>query len=681
MNRKERRAANKRTQGGPGGPPVTALFDQAVRLHQAGQVGEAEALGREIATRDPKHVGNLHLLAMIAHQSGRFEAAATLFRKVVALRPEIAIVHHGLGAALAGAGRMEEAAAAFEQALALSPPGPDGAVAHLHLGNLYNQVGRLADAARCYERVLALQPDHAEARNSLGAVLVAQGRLAEGSAELARALMLAPELFEGFSGVAAALRRAVPALDEAVRRAVAAWPRRLPASELFAPGSLAAIADDPMFRCVLHSSTIRDLDLEKFLTTLRAALLDSVSEAAGDDAATSRLAAAIARQCFVNEYVFLDTPDELMRVDALKRTVLDQLDSGAPIAPLQLAVLASYASLSTLPNVQRFLDRSWPADIAGLLTQQIVEPEQERASRDAIPKLTEVGGGASSRVRQQYEENPYPRWVLAPSQRTPVSVDEYLRSQFPGAHVQPVSSGGTVEILIAGCGTGEHPIGMARRFRGAHVVAVDLSLSSLAYAARKTRELGLHGVEYAQADILELGSLGRTFDIVDSSGVLHHLAEPLVGWRELVALVRPSGLMRVGLYSERARADIVDARAFIAARRFGSSADDIRRCRHELLATSHGSLARYRDFFSISECRDLLFHVQEQRLTIPKIREFLDAQRLRFLGFELDAATLQAYRDQFPHDPAMTSLDCWDAFELRQPGTFRAMYQFWCQRL
>jgi 2-polyprenyl-3-methyl-5-hydroxy-6-metoxy-1,4-benzoquinol methylase len=406
-----------------------------------------------------------------------------------------------------------------------------------------------------------------------------------------------------------------------------------------------------------------------------------VDDGTGNEGAMLPFACALARQCFVNEYVFLDTPEELAGVDALRRAVLKQLDADAPISPLQLAALASYAPLGLLPNAPQLRDKAWPEEIAALITQQISEPATERALRDAIPRLTELAEGASTRVRQQYEENPYPRWVLAPSQRPPLSVGEYLRSQFPGVPVQPTDASANVEILIAGCGTGEHPIGMARRFRGAQVLAVDLSLSSLAYAARKTREIGLHNIEYAQADILKLGALGRTFDIVDASGVLHHLADPLAGWRDLVAVVRPSGLMRVGLYSARARADVVAARDFIAKRGSGSSADDIRRCRHDLLATPHSSVSRYRDFFSVSECRDLLFHVQEQRLTVPTINEFLRSQRLRFIGFELDAATVQAYRDQFPQDPAMTSLDCWDAFELRRPSTFRAMYQFWCQRL
>ena len=261
-----------------------------------------------------------------------------------------------------------------------------------------------------------------------------------------------------------------------------------------------------------------------------------------------------------------------------------------------------------------------------------------------------------------------------------MTVDGYLRSRFPLSPFRPLGDRAGVDILIAGCGSGEHSIGTARRYQGAKVLAIDLSLSSLAYAQRKTRELGLPNIEYAQADVLALGSIGRSFDVIEASGVLHHLSDPAAGWRELLKLLRPGGLMRVGLYSELARADIVAARQFIAERGFDATAADIRRCRQELLATPLRALTRYPDFFSISGCRDLLFHVQEHRLTIPQIKEFLDGERLAFLGFELHAGALQDYRMRYPNDRAMTDLECWDAFERERPDTFAGMYQFWCQR-
>jgi hypothetical protein len=138
--------------------------------------------------------------------------------------------------------------------------------------------------------------------------------------------------------------------------------------------------------------------------------------------------------------------------------------------------------------------------------------------------------------------------------------------------------------------------------------------------------------------------------------------------------------MRVGLYSELGRAEIVAARRFITEHGFTATAADIRRCRQELLATPLRALTNYPDFFSISGCRDLLFHVHEERFAIPQIKEFLDAAKLTFLGFELDGGALRDYRMTYPSDQSMTDLKTWNAFERDRPGTFAAMYQFWCQR-
>src|SRR5262249_18451192 len=181
---------------------------------------------------------------------------------------------------------------------------------------------------------------------------------------------------------------------------------------------------------------------------------------------------------------------------------------------------------------------------------------EEQQNRDLIPRLTVIDDDVSARVRGQYEENPYPRWVHAASASASITLDEHLRTQFPTASFRRLESNSGIEVLVAGCGTGRHPIEVARKYRDARVLAVDLSLTSLCYAKRKTPASLAEKIEYAQADILKLASIERTFDLIEASGVLHHLAEPTAGWRVLLGLLRPGGFMHAGLYSELARRDI-----------------------------------------------------------------------------------------------------------------------------
>ena len=86
------------------------------------------------------------------------------------------------------------------------------------------------------------------------------------------------------------------------------------------------------------------------------------------------------------------------------------------------------------------------------------------------------------------------------------------------------------------------------------------------------------------------------------------------------------------------------------------------------------------DFGSISECRDLLFHVQEHRTMLPAIKATLAENQLEFVGFEIDSWVRRKYVARFPDDPTMTNLDCWHIFEKENPLTFARMYQFWAQK-
>ena len=142
--------------------------------------------------------------------------------------------------------------------------------------------------------------------------------------------------------------------------------------------------------------------------------------------------------------------------------------------------------------------------------------------------------------------------------------------------------------------------------------------------------------------------------------------------------------MLLGFYSELARRHVVKAREIIATGGYSSTPDDIRRFRQELVVRKPGdelqSLSHVPDFFSTSECRDLLFHVQEHRLTISQIETFLADFGLHFIGFELDPSVLHQYRVRFTDDPSGTHLRNWASFEADNPDTFTGMYQFWVQK-
>jgi 2-polyprenyl-3-methyl-5-hydroxy-6-metoxy-1,4-benzoquinol methylase len=397
-----------------------------------------------------------------------------------------------------------------------------------------------------------------------------------------------------------------------------------------------------------------------------------------------RFFCAVAQQCFINEYVFAHTDREMEQARRLRARLVEALASGTSIPELWLVTVAAYFPLTDLPVTDLMLARPWSASVAALVARQAQERREEQQLQASMPRLTVIADNVSHLVRQQYEESPYPRWTKASPVGRPVTIDEYLRRRFPLVPLGNVTRTKALEILVAGCGTGQHSIETARQFAGAQVLAIDLSLTSLCYAKRKTRELGLSNIEYAQADILQLQSIGRAFDVIEVSGVLHHLADPMAGWRLLLSMLRPGGFMRLGLYSRTARRGVVDARRFIAKSGYRPCADDIRRCRQELASFGDGTpirrVAEWSDFFTTSACRDLLFHVQEHQLTLPEIKAFLNQNGLQFLGFDVAAHVLEEFRRRFPDDRAMLDLDLWHIFETENALVFADMYQFWIQK-
>ena len=97
--------------------------------------------------------------------------------------------------------------------------------------------------------------------------------------------------------------------------------------------------------------------------------------------------------------------------------------------------------------------------------------------------------------------------------------------------------------------------------------------------------------------------------------------------------------------------------------------------------TEMAKICNGEEFFSLSQCRDLLFHVQEQRFTLPQIEKALKSLHLNFLGFEMeDRRTLSRFTESHPNRDCLTSLSLWHEFELENPDTFSGMYQFWCQK-
>lgn len=699
--------------------PSTQEIDALLALFNSGNFADLEAGARKLTLRFPKHGFAWHAMGVAMLRQNRYPAAFMPLQQAAKLWPMDAQVHNNLASVFRKLGRLPEAEASFRHALKLSPT---FAEAHLNLGHTLLELDRPAEAERSYRDALVHRPDYIKALNSLAISLITQGRRGEALKFTLQALQikeswdskhLVVQCLKEFrvTGATADLRAALvralsepwgsvadltqastdiirlnPAISTCITSVMYVWPQRLLARDLFRNDDLAAIAEDAVLRALLDATPICDISLERFLTTVRHTMLEAAIEPMSEAPEKPALDfyAALARQCFINEYVFSWTDAESRKAHALRDALVVDLENDSQISSLNLVTVAAYFALYTLPSSEKLLQGTWPDAITSILKQQVNEPAEEKAIRNSIPKLTPIENELSLLVQNQYEENPYPRWVRAAPARTWSGINEFVQQCFPLSPFRPNQHTDQTDVLIAGCGTGYQSILMAQQFPQAQILAIDLSLTSLSYAKRKTQELGLKSITYAQADITEFTEDSKTFDVIECSGVLHHLADPLAGWNVLLSRLRNGGLMRLGLYSEVARRDIVRMQTMVKEQHIGSTPEEIRQFRQELMmpdnTTGSAVLFRSPDFFSISACRDALFHVQEHRTTLAGINAFIRKNQLQLLGFENKPGVLHAFRLRFPSDQSAANLSNWEAFEHENPDTFLGMYQFWVQK-
>jgi tetratricopeptide (TPR) repeat protein/SAM-dependent methyltransferase len=697
------------------------------------QLGHADegiaALRRTLALR-PSHVAARYNLGNALRAADCLDEAAAAYAAVIRLEPAHADAHTNLGSVLHALGRPDEAAASFMQALAAKPDAP---TALANVGEALREQGRTDAAADYFQRALERDPQQTTALRSLAALAQRDGQHAEAADLLARLVAAAP----GDPAAHEHYVRELHALghdEAALQAATTGWERHpehrpmlralvdllqaAPVPYLAGPGQaalLAACREDtfdvqqlatPISRIIMASSGYPTLpaalltdpavlaalprliicapEIECLLTTLRRSAL--FAHTTGGAALPRPFRCALAGAAFLVEYTWHVEQDEMARLATLHAelaALLADPASDLPAAEDALLTAALYGRLGLLSGAERLAAvpaDSWSAEFVPVLREQVLEPLRERRIAEALPLLTPLDDATSQLVRAMYEQNPYPRWRAARANGREPLADRF-HWLCPG---EPVPAWPTpLPVLVAGAGTGRHPIQVALRLPDADVLAVDLSRASLAYGARMAQERSVGNIRFAQADILALDDLNRQFAHIECGGVLHHLADPMAGWAVLRRLLRPDGLMLIALYSERARTSIVAARALIADEAIPTTSAGIRAARRRImeLPAEHpvAALTRFGDFYSESGFRDLAMHVQEHRFTPLQLAAALDALDLRFLGFEVPPEVQAQFLARFPWAGADRDLGCWDQFEADHPLTFASMYQLWCR--
>jgi tetratricopeptide (TPR) repeat protein len=350
------------------------------------QIDEARRAYQLAIACDPHYAAAHFNLGNLSYRAGEFERAVYNYQAAIAIKPDFADAFVALGNALDDLGRTSEAVESYECALAMNP---GDARIHFNLGVLAFTAGQQEQAEASLRRALSIAPESEDILQQLAIVLVEGHKPLEALQLLMRSLESAPTwtIKKAFASCVARVRFVLS--DSQIRAALTAavtepwaipfqlcrpvlslimldpmiasrvllvnerWPERLPKAELFGAQDLPTLAADNLLHAMLLTAPVSTIEFERFLTAARHALLQTATtERPPDpsDIAALPFYAALARQCFINEYIFACGESELAEAAACRRKLLDLLAADAAVPPLLLLAVAAYFPLYGVPE-------------------------------------------------------------------------------------------------------------------------------------------------------------------------------------------------------------------------------------------------------------------------------------------------------------------------------------------
>tara|TARA_B100000787_G_C16191135_1_gene297579 strand:+ start:41 stop:1942 length:1902 start_codon:yes stop_codon:yes gene_type:complete len=629
---------------------INQLLQQGIAAHKEGKLEEAERLYYSILEKQPNHLHANNNLAIILHHSDRFNEAEKYYKKAIEINPNHTASLNNLATLFYKNKEYDKTLFFYKKVIDIDP----------------NNINTINGLTYLFKKIRLNQLKKTSVANIKKLFLFLFKNNNINHSEITdKAKLLLPLNFskkEMDINLAQFINLDKPLLNNE---------------------NIQNLINDELFQLILQKSIIPDLFLERLLVKLRCEILLNWNNF--DKNFLKKyfyFIVSLADQCWLNEYIYAESEIEIYHLKKLRGKV----EENKEIDELEVAILACYTPLSNSKILSKKLLNYMSANILvnNLITTQVKEPMKEIELVKSIKSFDLITDFVSEEVRQQYEKHPYPRWKHA---------DKYLNKSFLDILTIDIGPNKILHdnrfnnprVLLAGCGTG-YQIVLAKRYKNANILAVDLSLKSLGYAMRKMKELDYKNIEFLHTDILHLKKLNQKFDVIESIGTLHHMKEPLRGLKVLLDILEPHGFLKLGLYSETGRRHVVYARELIKNKKFKNTNEDIKNFRELAINQKEDPLLKNifftLDFYSTSNFIDLLFNVQEHRFTIPQISKILKDFNLEFLGFHFSDSLIKSrFSKMFPDDSKNISLDNWHQFELQHPDTFWGMYNFWVRKI
>lgn len=199
-------------------------------------------------------------------------------------------------------------------------------------------------------------------------------------------------------------------------------------------------------------------------------------------------------------------------------------------------------------------------------------------------------------------------------------------------------------VLVVGCGTSQ-AARHALRWPRAKVVGIDVSTSSIECSERLKRKYGLDNLELMQLPVERAAELGRSFEHIVCTGVLHHLPDPDAGLAALRGVLAPDGAMQLMVYAPYGRAGVYLLQDYCRRLGIGATAQEIKALAQSLQAIppDHPLMPVLRnspDFGNEAALADAILHPCDRAYSVPQLMDFIGAGGFRFGRWVEQAAYL-----------------------------------------
>jgi 2-polyprenyl-3-methyl-5-hydroxy-6-metoxy-1,4-benzoquinol methylase len=435
--------------------------------------------------------------------------------------------------------------------------------------------------------------------------------------------------------------------------------------EIFTSDLNKMIQDNTLHR-LIERSCIADHTLEKLLLLARQELLLR-AENKQNIQHYHHFLAALSCQMLLN--------DGLYHTSEQARLMLDKIIATDKLSLTTLLLRFCYENFAHVMIL-------WQQNNHLLQDNGFAQLERDLAFYAQVMDNTDTGNIinlTSKKVQSFYMHNPYPKWKVA--QTGSISIAQIFTQV--GKTLPDKSS-----LLIAGCGTGNQVIEWALNNPDITISAIDLSPTSLNYAKLMAASYKITNVDFQVLDILDVASLGRSFDFIISTGVLHHMAIPQQGLNALSEVLNPGGMMYLALYSKMARKELSlikdQAMAWLNIDEKTMTSDDICHWRANLNSKDvQRPWFQVRDFFYLNGIKDLLFHPQQTEYNPLELQDMIETAGLTFDWMIVTPLDKRHYAKAFTLDPiprGNETLQYWQDFELKHPPFFNGQFKFFVSK-